>query len=56
MMNPSLQGHNKRHLRHVGAFLVIQSCFHLQYAVTMLIVVEGAKTSAGGRDKEDPAT
>ncbi len=20
MMNPSLQGHNKRHLRHVGAF------------------------------------
>ncbi len=21
MMNPSLQGHNKRHLRYVGAFL-----------------------------------
>lgn len=24
MMNPSLQGHNKRHLRHVGAFLYLK--------------------------------
>ncbi len=27
----------------------------LRYAKPVLIVVEGAQTSAGGRDKEDPA-